>query len=94
MPQAQAAEENDLNVLMVQFIVMAVKLLVEAAFNKDKGQQRPSPFSQNRFRNSMRAMNLVKILRLIVLACSRVAYASLVLGEHSISPLNSHLAKH
>ncbi|CDJ42562.1 hypothetical protein, conserved [Eimeria tenella] len=37
--KAQAAEENDLNVLMVQFIVMAVKLLVEAAFNKDKVEE-------------------------------------------------------
>ncbi|KAL8434161.1 hypothetical protein ACSSS7_003343 [Eimeria intestinalis] len=33
----QTALENDLNVLMVQFIVVAVRLLVEAAFNKDKG---------------------------------------------------------
>lgn len=94
MPQAQAAEENDLNVLMVQFIVMAVKLLVEAAFNKDKGQQRLSPFSQNRFRNSVRVMNLVKTLRRMVLACSRVAYPPLVFGKHSISPLNSQLTIH
>lgn len=39
LSQAQAAQENDLNVLMVQFIVVAVRLLVEAAFNKDKGER-------------------------------------------------------
>ncbi|KAL8444646.1 hypothetical protein Emed_006122 [Eimeria media] len=37
----QTALENDLNVLMVQFIVVAVRLLVEAAFNKDKGESLP-----------------------------------------------------
>ncbi|KAL8450512.1 hypothetical protein Emag_003141 [Eimeria magna] len=35
----QTALENDLNVLMVQFIVVAVRLLVEAAFNKDKVEE-------------------------------------------------------
>ncbi|KAL8270958.1 hypothetical protein Esti_005113 [Eimeria stiedai] len=41
--KAQTALENDLNVLMVQFIVLAVRLLVEAAFNKDKvGELLPS----------------------------------------------------
>lgn len=35
--QAQATEESDLNVLAVQFIIVAVRLLVEAAFSEDKG---------------------------------------------------------
>ncbi|XP_026191916.1 uncharacterized protein LOC34620278 [Cyclospora cayetanensis] len=34
--KAQAAEENDLNALMVQFIVMAIRILMEASFNQEK----------------------------------------------------------